>query len=108
MRKAAVGLDFYTHIERVCDCQCEICIDRGRHSVGNCEFSCVRLDDYNSMQFRDDTEMYFECGCDCPFCKSGVIVSRHTKLDCVQHCYKRYIFMDAVNITWPTSSDQSA
>jgi hypothetical protein len=92
-------MDFYTHIERVCDCQCEVCIDRGRHSVGNCEFSCVKLEDYNSLQFRDDAEMYFECSCDCPFCKSGIIVSRHTKLDCVLHCYKRYSFLDEVNTT---------
>jgi hypothetical protein len=32
--------------------------------------------------------MYFECSCDCPFCRSGIVVNRHVKMDCLQHCYK--------------------
>jgi hypothetical protein len=89
MKAVPFGLDFTTHIERVCDCQCEVCIDRGHHSVGNCEFSCSRMDDYNALQYRDDSEMYFECACDCSFCRSGTVVTRHSKLDCMMHCYKR-------------------
>ena len=40
MTKVEFGLDFTTHIERLCECKCEVCLDRGHHSIGNCEYSC--------------------------------------------------------------------
>ncbi len=88
MKKVEFGLDFTTHIERVCDCQCQPCSDRRFHPVGNCEYSCEKMEDFNSLHYRDDADLYFECSCDCAFCRSGIVVVRHTKIDCMLHCYK--------------------
>ena len=96
MKRVEFGLDYTTNIERVCQCECQACIDRGHHSVGNCEYSCVEMADANSETYRDDPEMFKECGCDCPFCKSGVVVSRHSKLDCLPYCYKSAYNMDKI------------
>lgn len=88
MSKVDFGLDFTTHIERVCGCQCEPCQGRGFHSIGNCEYSCHAMMDFNELQYVDNAEMHFECGCDCPFCRSAVVVARHSKMDCALNCYK--------------------
>ena len=86
MKRMSEGLDFTTHIERVCTCDCSACRARGFHSVGNCEFDCLEVSDFNSNKYVDNTEMYYECNCDCAFCQSGVVVSRHTKFDCAAYC----------------------
>jgi hypothetical protein len=88
MRKVEFGLDFTTHVERVCKCPCSICVDRGHHSIGNCEYSCHEMYVYNERLYRDDPEVFYECECDCKFCSSGKVVTRHAKIDCDLHCYK--------------------
>lgn len=32
--------------------------------------------------------MHVECECDCDFCRSGIVVIRHTKLECSNYCYR--------------------
>jgi hypothetical protein len=58
MTKCEYGLDFTTHIERVCECQCEECVSRGWHSVGNCEYDCHVMDGYHAFKYVDDASMY--------------------------------------------------
>ena len=54
MKKVEFGLDLTTHIERVCQCQCRTCVDRGFHSVGNCEYSCLEMMFFNQLEIRGD------------------------------------------------------
>lgn len=86
MKKVEFGLDLTTHIERVCQCQCRTCVDRGFHSVGNCEYSCLEMMFFNQLEIRGDPEMFKECVCDCAFCRSGVVVARHSLLECGFYC----------------------
>jgi hypothetical protein len=51
MSKMKFGLDFTTHVERVCNCSCQACQERGFHSVGNCEFDCHEVSDFNANQY---------------------------------------------------------
>lgn len=34
--------------------------------------------------------MHYECECDCKYCQSGIVVTRHSKMDCGLYCYKSH------------------
>ena len=80
------NLDFYMHHERACDCDCKACEPRGHHSTANCALFCSSRRTVSTTELLHDEQYSFECECDCPYCKTSVVNSKHIRLNCVLDC----------------------
>lgn len=88
------NLDFHLHYLRVCpqDC-CTSTFDiRPRSPVINCQKVCTRAEidvaagHQVKQDYIHDPKMKETCACNCEYCRSGLTVHSHSKLDCVVHC----------------------
>lgn len=80
-------LDFFMHVRRLCECDCEACEGRVMHPILNCRDSCQNSDMQTTQDFSLEDDCTKICNCQCPFCQNGITISTHVKMDCLVRCH---------------------